>query len=99
MKIFCHSNFNLYLLSPEAFENLKRNYQGEIKEMENTANRLKMQLKLAQAELKQARTALKTMEASDGNGNYRLNFQKITYFCLVNKRIFVRIAVIILVVH
>ncbi|XP_009077962.1 PREDICTED: coiled-coil domain-containing protein 158, partial [Acanthisitta chloris] len=51
----------------EAFEDLKRDYQGEIKEMENTANGLQMHLKSAQAELKQARTALKSMEGSDGN--------------------------------
>ncbi|XP_009894269.2 coiled-coil domain-containing protein 158 [Dryobates pubescens] len=49
------------------FEDLKRNYQDKIKEMENTANRLKMQLKSAQAELEHTRTALKTMEGSDGN--------------------------------
>ncbi|XP_052668558.1 coiled-coil domain-containing protein 158 isoform X2 [Harpia harpyja] len=51
----------------EGFEDLKRNYQGKIEEMKNTANRLKMQLKSAQAELEQTRTALKTMEGSDGN--------------------------------
>ncbi|XP_050751766.1 coiled-coil domain-containing protein 158 [Gymnogyps californianus] len=49
------------------FEDLKRDYQNKIEEMENTANRLKMQLKSAQAELEQTRTALKTMEGSDGN--------------------------------
>ncbi|RLV96746.1 hypothetical protein DV515_00012556 [Chloebia gouldiae] len=52
-----------------AFEDLKRNYQGEVKEMENAANRVKMQLKSAQAELKQARTALKTTEGPNGNDN------------------------------
>ncbi|KAM9578225.1 LOW QUALITY PROTEIN: coiled-coil domain-containing protein 158 [Guaruba guarouba] len=51
----------------EGFEDLKRDYQDKIKEMENTANRLKMQLKSAKAELEQTRTALKTMEGSDGN--------------------------------
>ncbi|KAM9661427.1 coiled-coil domain-containing protein 158 isoform 2-T2 [Morphnus guianensis] len=51
----------------EGFEDLKRDYQGKIEEMKNTANRLKMQLKSAQAELEQTRTALKTMEGSDGN--------------------------------
>uniref|UniRef100_A0A672UB94 Coiled-coil domain containing 158 n=1 Tax=Strigops habroptila TaxID=2489341 RepID=A0A672UB94_STRHB len=51
----------------ERFEDLKRDYQDKIKEMENTVNRLKMQLKSAQAELEQTRTALKTMEGSDGN--------------------------------
>lgn len=70
---------------------MKRDYQDKIEEMENTANRLKMQLKSAQAELEQTRTALKTMEGSDGHGNYRLNFPKITHICLFNKRIFVSI--------
>ncbi|NWZ57987.1 CD158 protein, partial [Haliaeetus albicilla] len=51
----------------EGFEDLKRDYQGKIEELKNTANRLKMQLKSAQAELEQTRTALKTMEGSDGN--------------------------------
>ncbi|NWQ77098.1 CD158 protein, partial [Columbina picui] len=51
----------------EEFEDLKRDYQDKIKEMENTVNRLKMQLKSAQAELEQTRTALKTMEGSDGH--------------------------------
>ncbi|NXF36091.1 CD158 protein, partial [Nyctibius bracteatus] len=51
----------------EGFEDLKRDYQDKIKEMENTANRLKMQLKSAQARLEQTRTALKTMEGSDGH--------------------------------
>ncbi|NXI49625.1 CD158 protein, partial [Chloroceryle aenea] len=51
----------------EGFEDLKREYQDKIREMENTAKRLKMQLKSAQAELEQTRTALKTMEGSDGN--------------------------------
>ncbi|KAM4674526.1 LOW QUALITY PROTEIN: coiled-coil domain-containing protein 158 [Amazona ochrocephala] len=51
----------------EGFEDLKRDYQDKIREMENTANRLKMQLKSAQAELEQTRTALKAMEGSDGN--------------------------------
>ncbi|XP_075006748.1 coiled-coil domain-containing protein 158 [Calonectris borealis] len=51
----------------EGFEDLKRGYQDKIEEMENTANRLKMQLKSAQAELEQTRTALKTMEGSDGH--------------------------------
>ncbi|NXJ40414.1 CD158 protein, partial [Ciconia maguari] len=51
----------------EGFEALKRDYQDKIKEMEDTANRLKMQLKSAQAELEQTRTALKTMEGSDGH--------------------------------
>uniref|UniRef100_A0A663MN37 Coiled-coil domain containing 158 n=1 Tax=Athene cunicularia TaxID=194338 RepID=A0A663MN37_ATHCN len=51
----------------EGFEDLKRDYQDKVKEMENTANRLKMQLKSAQAELEQTRTALKNMEGSDGN--------------------------------
>ncbi|XP_026703930.1 coiled-coil domain-containing protein 158 isoform X2 [Athene cunicularia] len=49
----------------EGFEDLKRDYQDKVKEMENTANRLKMQLKSAQAELEQTRTALKNMEGSD----------------------------------
>ncbi|XP_009953176.1 PREDICTED: coiled-coil domain-containing protein 158 [Leptosomus discolor] len=51
----------------EEFEDLKRNYQNKIEETENTANRLKMQLRSAQVELGQTRTALKTMERSDGN--------------------------------
>ncbi|NXL60528.1 CD158 protein, partial [Chordeiles acutipennis] len=51
----------------EGFEDLKRDYQGKIEEMENTANRLKIQLKSAQAELEQTRAALKTMEGSDGH--------------------------------
>ncbi|XP_009578452.1 PREDICTED: coiled-coil domain-containing protein 158, partial [Fulmarus glacialis] len=51
----------------DGFEDLKRGYQDKIEEMENTANRLKMQLKSAQAELEQTRTALKTMEGSDGH--------------------------------
>ncbi|CAN0141794.1 unnamed protein product [Bubo scandiacus] len=51
----------------EGFEDLKRYYQNKVKEMENTANRLKMQLKSAQTELEQTRTALKNMEESDGN--------------------------------
>ncbi|XP_010076544.1 PREDICTED: coiled-coil domain-containing protein 158 [Pterocles gutturalis] len=51
----------------EGFQNLKRYYQDKIKEMENTANRLKMQLKSTQAELEQARTALKTTKGSDGH--------------------------------
>ncbi|XP_059682960.1 LOW QUALITY PROTEIN: coiled-coil domain-containing protein 158 [Gavia stellata] len=51
----------------EGFEDLKRDYQDKIKEMENTANRLKMHLKSAQAELEQTRTALKSMEGSDGH--------------------------------
>ncbi|XP_074895059.1 coiled-coil domain-containing protein 158 isoform X5 [Buteo buteo] len=51
----------------EGFEDLKRDYQGKIEEMKSTANQLKMQLKSAQAELEQTRTALKTMEGSDGN--------------------------------
>lgn len=50
-----------------------------------------MQLKSAQAELEQTRTALKTMEGSDGNGNYGLNFCKITHVCLFNKRVLVSI--------
>ncbi|NXE81293.1 CD158 protein, partial [Cochlearius cochlearius] len=49
------------------FEDLKRDYQDKIEEMENTVNRLKMQLKSAQAELEQTRTALKTMGGSDGH--------------------------------
>ncbi|NXV51854.1 CD158 protein, partial [Uria aalge] len=48
-------------------EDLKRDYQDKIGEMENAANRLKMQLKSAQAELEQTRTALKIMEGSDGH--------------------------------
>ncbi|NXH66106.1 CD158 protein, partial [Hydrobates tethys] len=51
----------------DSFEDLKRDYQDKVKEMENAANRLKMQLKSAQAELEQTRTALKTMEGSDGH--------------------------------
>ncbi|NXN64698.1 CD158 protein, partial [Himantopus himantopus] len=51
----------------EGFEVLKRDYQDKIEEMENTANRLQMQLKSAQIELEQTRTALKTMEGSDGH--------------------------------
>jgi len=70
---------------------LKRDYQIKTKEMENTANRLKMQLNSAQGELEQTRTALKAMEGSDGHGNYGLNFPKISHICLVNKRIFVSI--------
>ncbi|XP_010177295.1 PREDICTED: coiled-coil domain-containing protein 158 [Mesitornis unicolor] len=50
----------------EGFQDLKRNYQKKIKEMEKTANRWKMLLKSAQAELEQTRTALKTMEGTDG---------------------------------
>lgn len=59
--------------------------------MENTVNRLKMQLKSAQAELEQTRTALKAMEGSDGHGNNGLNFPKITHICLFNMGIFVGI--------
>ncbi|NXI73784.1 CD158 protein, partial [Anseranas semipalmata] len=51
----------------EGFEDLKRDCQDKIREMENTANRLKMQLKSAQAELEQTRSALKTLEGSDGH--------------------------------
>ncbi|XP_063192234.1 coiled-coil domain-containing protein 158 [Chroicocephalus ridibundus] len=51
----------------EGLEDLKRDYQDKIEEMEKTANRLKMQLKSAQAELEQTRTALKIMEGSDGH--------------------------------
>ncbi|NWU68174.1 CD158 protein, partial [Pterocles burchelli] len=51
----------------ERFQNLKRYYQDKIKKMENTANRLKMQLKSTQAELEQTRTALKTMKGSGGH--------------------------------
>ncbi|KAM6429675.1 LOW QUALITY PROTEIN: coiled-coil domain-containing protein 158 [Rhynochetos jubatus] len=51
----------------EGFEDLKRDYQDKVKEMENTANRLKMQLKSAQVELEQMKTALKTVEGSDGH--------------------------------
>nr|XP_009933835.1 PREDICTED: coiled-coil domain-containing protein 158 [Opisthocomus hoazin] len=51
----------------EGFEDLKRDYQIKTKEMENTANRLKMQLNSAQGELEQTRTALKAMEGSDGH--------------------------------
>ncbi|KAF1465082.1 hypothetical protein FQV17_0016195, partial [Megadyptes antipodes antipodes] len=51
----------------EGFEDLKKDYQDRIKEMANSANRLKMQLKSAQAELERTRTALKTMEGSDGH--------------------------------
>ncbi|NXW86025.1 CD158 protein, partial [Alopecoenas beccarii] len=51
----------------EEFEDLKMDYQDKIKEMENTIKRLKMQLKSAQAELEQTRTALKTLEGSDGH--------------------------------
>lgn len=68
---------------------MKRNYQGKGKEMENTANRVKMQLKSAQTELKQARTALKTMEGSDGNGNCGLNFPKITHIGLIREYLLV----------
>ncbi|XP_053922154.1 LOW QUALITY PROTEIN: coiled-coil domain-containing protein 158 [Cuculus canorus] len=49
------------------FEHLKRDYQDKTKEMENTANRLKKQLKSAQGELEQTRAALKTMEGSHGH--------------------------------
>ncbi|NXE22742.1 CD158 protein, partial [Ardeotis kori] len=49
------------------YEDLKRDYQDKIEEMENTANRLKMQLKSTQAELEWTRAALKTMEGSDGH--------------------------------
>ncbi|NXJ80469.1 CD158 protein, partial [Trogon melanurus] len=48
-------------------EDLKRDYKDKIEEMENTAKRLKMQLKSAQADLERMRTALKTMEGSDCN--------------------------------
>ncbi|XP_027554321.1 coiled-coil domain-containing protein 158 [Neopelma chrysocephalum] len=51
----------------EAFEDLKRDYQYKIEEMEDSANTLKMQLKSAQTELKEARTALNTVEGSAGN--------------------------------
>ncbi|XP_075606812.1 coiled-coil domain-containing protein 158 [Balearica regulorum gibbericeps] len=51
----------------EGFEDLKRDYRDKIKEMENTANRLKMQVKSAQGELERTRTALKTVEGSDGH--------------------------------
>ncbi|NXV14232.1 CD158 protein, partial [Cepphus grylle] len=51
----------------EGLEDLKRDYQDKIGEMENAAHRLKMQLKSAQAELEQTRTALKIMEGSDGH--------------------------------
>ncbi|KAM9381575.1 coiled-coil domain-containing protein 158 [Phaethornis superciliosus] len=51
----------------EAFEDVKRDYLDKIKEVENNANRLKMKLKSAQAELEQTRTALKTAEESDGH--------------------------------
>ncbi|NXL44557.1 CD158 protein, partial [Podilymbus podiceps] len=51
----------------EGFEDLKRDYWDKIKEMENTANRLKIQLKSAQAELEQTRIALKTVEGYDGH--------------------------------
>ncbi|NXO50688.1 CD158 protein, partial [Aramus guarauna] len=51
----------------EGFEHLKRDYRDKIKEMENTANRLKMQVKSAQGELERTRTALKTVEESDGH--------------------------------
>ncbi|KAM9295728.1 coiled-coil domain-containing protein 158 [Morus bassanus] len=51
----------------EGFEDLKRDYQDKTEEMENTTNRLKMQLKSAKAELEQIRTALKTTEGSDGH--------------------------------
>ncbi|KAM9263803.1 LOW QUALITY PROTEIN: coiled-coil domain-containing protein 158 [Cariama cristata] len=58
---------HLTLETEEAnLRDLKRDYQDKIEEMENSANRLKMQLKSAQAELEQTRTALKTMEGSDG---------------------------------
>ncbi|XP_071600390.1 coiled-coil domain-containing protein 158 [Heliangelus exortis] len=50
----------------EAFEDMKRDYLDRIREVENNANRLKMKLKSAQAELEQTRTALKTVEGSDG---------------------------------
>lgn len=70
---------------------MKRDYQGKIEEMKSTANQLKMQLKSAQAELEQTRTALKTVEGSDGNGNYGLNFPKITHICLFNKRVLLSI--------
>lgn len=91
MIIFCHFNFNLDLPLLEEFEDLKMDYQDKIKQMENTVNRLKMQLKSAQAELEQTRTALKTMEGSDGHGNYGLNFPEITHICLFNMGIFVSI--------
>ncbi|NXS93092.1 CD158 protein, partial [Jacana jacana] len=51
----------------EGFENLKRDYQDKNEKMKNTANRLKMQLKSAQSELEQTRTALKTVKGSDGH--------------------------------
>ncbi|XP_068797310.1 coiled-coil domain-containing protein 158 isoform X1 [Struthio camelus] len=51
----------------EEYENLKRNYRDKTEEMENTAKKLKMQLKSAKTELDQTRAALKTMEGSDGH--------------------------------
>ncbi|XP_035397556.1 coiled-coil domain-containing protein 158 [Cygnus atratus] len=51
----------------EGFEDLKRDCQDKVKEMENNANRLKMQLRSSQAQLEQTRKALKTVEGSDGH--------------------------------
>nr|XP_020843925.1 coiled-coil domain-containing protein 158 [Phascolarctos cinereus] len=51
----------------EDYEVLKRNYRNKSEEMECTTNKLKMQLKSAQAELEQTRNTLKTMEGSDGH--------------------------------
>ncbi|GAB1289860.1 Coiled-coil domain-containing protein 158 [Apodemus speciosus] len=51
----------------EDYEVLKRNFRNKSEEMENTTNRLKMQLKSAQSELEQTRNTLKTMEGSDGH--------------------------------
>lgn len=67
---------------------MKTDYQDKIEEMENTASRLKMQLKSVQAELEQTRTALKALQGPDGNGNYGVNFPQITPTGLFSKSIF-----------
>uniref|UniRef100_A0A6I8P7W1 Coiled-coil domain containing 158 n=1 Tax=Ornithorhynchus anatinus TaxID=9258 RepID=A0A6I8P7W1_ORNAN len=50
----------------EDYEVLKRNYRNKSEEMECTTQKLKMQLKSAQAELEQTRITLKSMEGADG---------------------------------
>lgn len=86
MMIFCQYNFNLYFNALEGFEDLKRDCQDKVKEMENNANRLKMQLRSSQAQLEQTRKALKTVEGSDGHGNYGMNIPKIPHICFLAGR-------------
>ncbi|XP_038615398.1 coiled-coil domain-containing protein 158 [Tachyglossus aculeatus] len=50
----------------EDYEVLKRNYRNKSQEMERTTQKLKTQLKSAQAELEQTRVTLKSMEGADG---------------------------------